>query len=143
MSKTRVAFLEWVDPIYCGGHWIPQMLAWAGAEDANSRSGTDSIRIPWQQVLDYQPEVILVSPCGFKTQEALAQAELLKSRPGWNELPAVQKNRVYAVDANAYFARPGPRLIDGVELLAHLIHPEHCSWAGPSEAYCAVTTARG
>jgi iron complex transport system substrate-binding protein len=143
MPKTRVAFLEWVDPIYCGGHWIPQMLAWAGAEDANSRPGTDSIRIPWQQVLDYQPEVILVSPCGFKTQEALAQAELLKSRPGWNELPAVQKNRVYAVDANAYFARPGPRLIDGVELLAHLIHPEHCSWAGPSEAYCAVTAARG
>jgi iron complex transport system substrate-binding protein len=135
LRKTRVAFLEWVDPLYCGGHWIPQMLAWAGAEDANARSGSDSVRIPWQQVLEYQPEVILVSPCGFKTRDALRQAELLKSRPGWLDLPAVQNKRVYAVDANSYFARPGPRLIDGVELLAHLVHPERFSWTGPTNAY--------
>ena len=143
MPKIRVAFLEWVDPIYCGGHWIPQMLAWAGGEDANARGGTDSVRIPWQQVLDYRPEVILVSPCGFKTRQALSQAELLKARPGWGALPAVQNNRVYAVDANAYFARPGPRLIDGVELLAHLLHPEHFPWNGPSEAFAVLSDATG
>ena len=135
LSKVRVSFLEWVDPIYCGGHWIPQMLAWAGAEDRNSRDGTDSVRIPWEQVLDSQPEVILVSPCGFKTQNAVEQAALLKSRPGWNDLPAVRNHRVYAVDANAYFARPGPRLVDGLELIAHLVHPEQFAWAGPSDAY--------
>jgi iron complex transport system substrate-binding protein len=134
-TKVRVAFLEWVDPIYCGGHWIPQMLAWAGAEDRNSRAGTDSVRIPWDQVLDGQPEVILVSPCGFKTKDAAAQAAQLKSRPGWNELPAVKQQRVYAVDANAYFARPGPRLVDGVELMAHLVHPERFAWTGPEDAY--------
>jgi iron complex transport system substrate-binding protein len=135
LNTVRVSFLEWVDPIYCGGHWIPQMLSWAGAEDRNSRAGTDSVRIPWEQVLDYQPEVILVSPCGFKTQNAAIQAALLKSRPGWNDLPAVREQRVYAVDGNAYFARPGPRLVDGVELIAHLVHPEHFAWTGPGDAY--------
>jgi iron complex transport system substrate-binding protein len=135
LSKVSVAFLEWVDPIYCGGHWIPQMLAWAGAEDRNSRAGTDSVRIPWDQVLDSQPEVILVSPCGFKTADAAAQAALLKLRPGWNDLPAVKERRVYAVDANAYYARPGPRLVDGVELIAHLVHPELFAWTGPEDAY--------
>jgi iron complex transport system substrate-binding protein len=111
------------------------MLAWAGADDRNSRDGTDSVRIPWEQVLDHQPEVILVSPCGFKTQNAVEQAALLKSRPGWNDLPAVRDHRVYAVDANAYFARPGPRLLDGLELIAHLVHPGQFAWTGPSDAY--------
>jgi iron complex transport system substrate-binding protein len=143
LPKTRVAFLEWVDPLYCGGHWIPQMLAWAGGEDANARAGTDSVRIPWQRVLDYEPEIILVSPCGFKTQQALIQAELLKARPGWSELPAVQTKRVYAVDANAYFARPGPRLIEGVELFAHLIHPEYFPWNGPNEAFAGISDSAG
>lgn len=139
LRKVRVSFLEWVDPVYCGGHWIPQMLDWAGAEDSNSKAGADSVRIGWKQVLDHAPEVIVVSPCGFKTHNALAQAALLRARAGWNDLPAVKNRRVYAVDANAYFARPGPRLVDGVELLAHLAHPEHFSWTGPSDAYCRAT----
>jgi iron complex transport system substrate-binding protein len=138
LKKVRVSFLEWVDPVYCGGHWIPQMLEWAGAEDRNSRDGTDSVRIPWEKVVDSQPEVILVSPCGFNTRKALEQAALLKSRPKWSDLPAVREGRVYAVNANAYFARPGPRLVEGVELLAHLAHPEHFVWAGPADAYRPV-----
>jgi iron complex transport system substrate-binding protein len=97
------------------------------------------VRIAWERVVDYQPEVILVSPCGFKTRDALLQAALLTSRAGWNDLPAVRNRRVFAVDANSYFARPGPRLVEGVELLAHLAHPEHFSWSGPCDAYCAVT----
>jgi iron complex transport system substrate-binding protein len=133
--KVRVSFLEWVDPFYCGGHWIPQMLEWAGAHDRNSREGADSVRIPWEQVLDYQPEIILVSPCGLKAPQALEQAALLRSRSGWSDLPAVREGKVYAVDANAYFARPGPRLVEGVELLAHLVHPEHFGWTGPADAY--------
>jgi iron complex transport system substrate-binding protein len=138
LRKVRVSFLEWVDPIYCGGHWIPQMLDWAGAEDINSRGGADSVRISWEQVTEYQPEVIVVSPCGFKSHDALAQATLLQQRAGWADLPAVRSNKVYAVDANAYFARPGPRLVDGVELLAHLMRPDHFSWTGPADAYRTV-----
>jgi iron complex transport system substrate-binding protein len=137
-KRVRVSFLEWVDPIYCGGHWIPQMLEWAGAEDRNSKNGTDSVRIPWEKVIEYQPEVIIVSPCGFKTTKAMEQAVLLKQRPNWNDLPAVRQRKVYAVDANAYFARPGPRIVEGVELLAHLIHPEDCAWIGPADAYRQV-----
>ncbi len=135
LERVRVSFLEWVDPIYCGGHWIPQMLEWAGAEDRNSRNGADSVRISWEKVRDYRPEVIIVSPCGFKTAKALEQSVMLKQKPGWNDLPAVKQRRVYAVDANAYFARPGPRIVEGVELLAHLAHPEYFAWHGPPDAY--------
>jgi len=141
LEKIKVSFLEWVDPIYCGGHWIPQMLEWAGAEDRNSRGGTDSVRISWEQIIDYQPEVILVSPCGFNTRTALEQTALLKSRPRWKDLSAVRQGKVYAVDANAYFSRPGPRLVEGVELLAHLVHPQHFAWTGPADAYCQVAPA--
>ncbi len=136
--KTRVAFVEWVDPIYCGGHWIPQMLDLAGAEDRNSKNGTDSVRIPWESVLAYQPEVVIVSPCGFKTDKALEQSMKLLERSGWNDLPAVKQEKVFAVDASSYFARPGPRIVEGVELLAHLIHPEDFDWTGPAEAYRQV-----
>jgi iron complex transport system substrate-binding protein len=138
LGKRRVSFLEWVDPIYCGGHWIPQMLEWAGACDGNSKDGIDAVRIAWEQILEYRPEVIVVAPCGFKTSSSLEQAKLLATRPGWRDLPAVKDGRVYAVDANAYFARPGPRLVDGVELLAHLIHPDRFTWTGPADAYALV-----
>jgi iron complex transport system substrate-binding protein len=138
LRRVRVSFLEWIDPVYCGGHWVPQMLKWAGAEDRNSRIGTDSVRIPWEQVLDYQPEVIIAAPCGFNTCKALDQAKLLQSRPGWHDLPAVRHGKVYAVDANSYFARPGPRLVDGVALLVHLIHREYFDWTGPANAYAPV-----
>src|SRR6266581_1541794 len=136
--KTRVAFLEWVDPIYCGGHWIPQMLDWVSAEDRNSKNGTDSIRISWESVLDYQPEVIIVSPCGYKTDKALEQSMKLTERSGWDDLPAVKQGQVFAVDANSYFARPGPRIVEGVELLAHLIRPDDFQWMGSADAYCQV-----
>ncbi len=136
--KRRVAFLEWVDPLYCGGHWIPQMLDWAGGDDCHARHGTDSVRIPWELVVESQPEVIIVSPCGFKTDKALEQSIKLTERLGWNDLPAVQQGKVFAVDANAYFARPGPRIVDGVELLAHLIHPDDVAWTGPVDAYRQV-----
>jgi iron complex transport system substrate-binding protein len=138
LEKIRVSFLEWVDPVFCGGHWIPQMLEWAGGVDRNSRHGTDSIRIAWPDVLDYQPDVIVIAPCGFNTVKARQQAVLLQQRAGWSELPAVRSGRVYAVDANAYFARPGPRLVEGVELLAHLIHPATFAWSGPADAFCLV-----
>lgn len=138
LYPVKVFFLEWVDPVYCGGHWVPQMLQWAGGVDGISRSGVDSVRIPWEEVTGFNPEVLIVSPCGFNTKDALKQGELLKSRPGWASLSAVKTGKVYAVDANAYFAKPGPRLADGVELLAHLIHPELFSWQGPAGAFAKI-----
>jgi iron complex transport system substrate-binding protein len=140
-SRRRVFCMEWADPVYCAGHWVPEMVELAGGTDELARKGTDSVRIPWSDVVQYAPEVIVFSPCGFSLEKALQQVRHLESQPGWNELPAVRNQRVYAVDANSYFARPGPRVVDGTELLAHLIHPEIFDWHGPADAFRAITNS--
>ncbi len=141
LDPLRVFFMEWVDPVYCGGHWIPQMLRWAGGKDPLAKSGSDSIRVAWKAVLQADPEVLIVSPCGFGAAEAAEQAKALASRPGWEKLAAVRKGQVFAVDGNAYFARPSLRLAQGVELLAHLFHPEAFPWTGPPDAFKKLTAA--
>jgi len=131
-KAARVFCMEWVDPVYCSGHWVPEMVRCAGGVDALSREGSDSVRIAWDDVLRYAPEVIIVMPCGLDLEKSAAVAEaLLPDFPGWGDLPAVRAGRVFAVDANAYFARPGPRVVEGTDLLAHLIQPERMSWRGP------------
>ena len=138
LPRPRVAFLEWLDPIFCGGHWIPSLVGWGGGRDDLAREGVDSVRIPWEAVLEWDPEVLIVAPCGFGAKAALAQASLLRQRPGWRSLAAVRQDRVYAVDASAYFAKPGLRLADGACLLAHLFHPEVIAWRGSSDAFARV-----
>jgi iron complex transport system substrate-binding protein len=138
--RPRVFCMEWIDPLYCSGHWVPEMVELAGGVDALSRKGADSIRIQWQDVLNWAPEVLIVSPCGFNLSGALQQALRLCGNPQWTDLPSVQKERVFAVDANSYFARPGPRVIQGIELLAHLLHPELFNWTGPQNAFQNVAT---
>ncbi len=138
-SRPRVFCLEWVDPYYCCGHWVPEMIEIAGGEDALGKRGKDSVRVSWADIERWSPEILIVSPCGFATDRAVHQAEQLLRQPGWSDLPAVRDGRVFAVDANAYFARPGPRVVDGVELLAHLLHPELFPWNGPPDAFRKVT----
>ncbi len=138
--RTRVFCMEWLDPIYCGGHWLPEMVEMAGGEDALGRTGSDSVRIAWADVLAWAPEVIIVSPCGYHLERTMRLAQSLPALRQWNELPAVQSGRVFAVDADSYFARPGPRVVDGVELLAHLIHPDGFPWMGPPQSYAQVKT---
>lgn len=139
--RPRVLCLEWADPYYCCGHWVPEMVEIAGGVDALGRKGTDSVRIAWTDIATWSPEVLIVMPCGFGIEKAVEQTTHLLQQPGWSELPAVRQDRVYAVNANAYFARPGPRVIDGTELLAHLLHPERCEWQGPADAYRQVPCA--
>jgi iron complex transport system substrate-binding protein len=141
-SRPRVFCMEWIDPIYCSGHWVPEMVKIAGGIDALSRQGTDSVRIAWEDVVKWAPEVLIIMPCGCHLDQVGELAPQLFARPGWCDLPAVRKGQVYAVDASSYFARPGPRVIDGAELLAHLIHPELFSWNGPDGAYCRVDAGR-
>ena len=131
----RVFCMEWLNPIYCSGHWVPEMVKLAGGVDALSREGEDSARISWNQVVEWAPEVLIITPCGFNLEKVIGQSRQLTNYPGWSELPAVREGRVYAVDANSYFARPGPRVVEGTELLAHLIHPKLFSWDGPASAY--------
>jgi len=116
----RVVFLEWTEPLFCGGHWVPEMITLAGGNDPLGRPGADSVRMDWDDVANAQPEMIIVSPCGYRLERA---AELAR------QMPQISDAAVYAVDANAYFARPGPRVVEGVELLAHLFHPEQVRWA--------------
>jgi len=137
--RPRVFCLEWIDPYYCCGHWVPEMIELAGGQDALGRKGADSVRISWSDIAAWSPEIIIVSPCGFGTEKAVEQTRQLLRQPGWSDLPAVRDRRVFAVNANAYFARPGPRVVDGVELLTHLIHPETYGWTGPVDAFKPVT----
>ena len=115
----RVVFLEWTEPLFCGGHWVPEMISLAGGEDPLGRPGEDSVRMDWYDVAKASPELIIVSPCGYRLERA---AELAR------QMPQISDAEVYAVDANAYFARPGPRVVEGVELLAHLFHPTLVPW---------------
>lgn len=137
--RPRVFCLEWIDPYYCCGHWVPEVVEMAGGKDALGRKSKDSVRISWADIERWSPEIVIVSPCGFDTEKAVHQAEQLLKQPGWGDLPAARNDRVYAVDANAYFARPGPRVLDGVELLAHLFHPELFSWNGPAKAFQKIS----
>jgi iron complex transport system substrate-binding protein len=136
--RPRVFCLEWLDPVYCGGHWVPEMVELAGGVDSLGRKGTDSVRIPWDEVRRWAPEVLLLMPCGYRLSQALALAPQLFANPGWAEIPAVRNGRVWAVDANAYFARPGPRIVEGTELLAHLVHSELFPWQGRADAFAAL-----
>jgi len=133
--RPRVFCMEWIDPVYCSGHWVPEMVRIAGGNDELGREGADSVRIPWRDVVRWAPEVLVVMPCGCGLAKAAEQAQCLFDNPGALELPAVKSGSVYAVDANSYFARPGPRVVEGTELLAHLLHPSIYEWRGPTDAF--------
>lgn len=135
----RVSFFEWVDPVYGGGHWVPEMLAILNASDPNSREGRDSVRISWADVLKHDPETAIVAPCGFNLEKALGQAELIRRREGWENTAAAGRGDFFAADANSYYARPGPRVIDGLKLMAHMIYPDVFSWTGAGDAFKRLT----
>lgn len=123
-ARPRVACLEWLDRPYKAGHWVPEMVAAAGGADVLGRAGEPSARIAWEELLAAQPEVIFIMPCGYDAQKAAAEFAALKLPAQWDELPAVRSGNVYATDANSYFSRPGPRLSEGVAILASVLHPE-------------------
>lgn len=110
--RRRVTFLEWTDPPFCAGHWVPEMIEIAGGEDRLGRPGADSVRISWNEVRAFAPEAVIVAPCGYGLAEATRLAAAM---------PEISGARVVPVDANAYFARPGPRYAEGVEVLAGVI----------------------
>lgn len=124
VHRPRVVCLEWYEPLYAAGHWAPEMVELAGGEDMLGRKGEPSAKVEWRGVVAARPEVILLMPCGFDVRRSVKEATSLRQREGWNDLPAVRAGKVFAVNGNAYFSRPGPRLINGLEILAQLIHPE-------------------
>ena len=142
-SKPKVLHLEWVDPLLCGGHWVPEMVELAGGINCFGDKETGSFRIEWPDIVASQPDVIVFMPCGFEVKRGLEDVPTVKALEGWNSLPAVQDNRVYVVDASAYTSRSGPRLVTGLEIMAEILHPELFSGlipeAGAARLYGNVT----
>lgn len=120
--RPRVLALEWLDPPFAGGHWVPEMIDLAGGLDGVGTPGGHSARLTWEQVAAADPDVIVVMPCGYDEAGAREQIGTIADRPEWQALRAVRTGRVHPVDANGCFSRPGPRLVDGVERLARLFH---------------------
>jgi iron complex transport system substrate-binding protein len=127
-ARPRVAALEWLDPVFVAGHWTPQLIELAGGEDVLGRPGKPSIQTSWEALAAARPQLVVVMPCGYDAPRAREEAEAFAA-----ELAALDAERVVAVNASAYFSRPGPRLIDGLELLARIIHPERLPGAPSAE----------
>jgi iron complex transport system substrate-binding protein len=122
-SRPRVLCLEWLDPPYVGGHWVPEMVTKAGGENVLGRAGQPSFRLTVGQIAESRAEVILVMPCGYNLARAERESRAASWPPAWSALPAVREKRIFAVDANSYFSRPGPRLVDGIDILAQILYP--------------------
>jgi iron complex transport system substrate-binding protein len=125
ISRPRCFLMEWVDPPFCAGHWGPELVEIAGGVDPLGRKHQKSVQIAWKQVLEAQPEVIVLALCGYDVRRAERDLALLRTYPGFDLLPATRENRIHLIDANAFFSRPGPRIVDSLELLAGILHPEH------------------
>jgi len=126
-DRPRCFLMEWVDPPFCSGHWGPELVQIAGGHDPLGRKHQPSAQIDWQQVLDARPDIIVLALCGYDVDLARRDFELLRRFPGFDSLPAARAEEIYLVDASAYFARPGPRIVDSLELLAGILHPEEFS----------------
>jgi iron complex transport system substrate-binding protein len=122
-ERPRVAFLEWLEPLYFGGHWVPEMIELAGGRDVLGRARVPSSRMKQEDVIAAQPDILLVSPCGYNAEQARSEYCSMPHSEEWNAIPAVRQGRVYALDANSFFSRPGPRLVTGIEALVTIFHP--------------------
>ncbi|MFN0123070.1 MAG: cobalamin-binding protein [Blastocatellia bacterium] len=122
-SRPTVAFIEWIEPLMAGGNWMPELIGMAGGVNLFGEAGKHSPWMTWEEIVDKNPDVILMSPCGFDIARTLEETHLLTSRAEWHGLNAVQNNRVFVADGNQYFNRPGPRVAESLEILAELLHP--------------------
>lgn len=122
-KKPSVLLLEWIDPPFSAGHWNPQLVDIAGGKNALGAAGERSQTIRWEDVLRIDPDVLFIACCGYSVERTMLDLPILRANRNWRDLRAVQAGRVWVADGSAYFNRPGPRLIDSVEILAHAIHP--------------------
>lgn len=124
VARPRVVLLEWLDPPFSCGHWSPELVRLAGGDEVIGQAGWPSRTLTWGEVSNGSPDVLVIACCGFTLERTLDDLPRLTASPGWADLPAVRAGRVYVTDGNAYFSRPGPRLVDSLEILAHALHPD-------------------
>ncbi|MBB4683469.1 cobalamin-binding protein [Amycolatopsis jiangsuensis] len=121
-ARPRVVALEWLDPLWPAGHWVPEQITTAGGAPLLAQPGEHTEPMPWDAVLDARPDVLLVLPCGFSPDRTADELDVLTTRPGWAQLPAVRAGQVWLLDGPSYFNRPGPRVVRGAEILASILH---------------------
>ena len=141
--RPRVLCLEWLDPPWIAGHWMPEVVQLAGGVDALGRSGEPSRRATWDEIADAAPEVAIIMPCGFGVERTLAEIGVLDTIPQLARIPAFATGRAHVVDGSSYFSRPGPRIVDGIELLGAIIHPEIFPGGGATGCRVQLTTSGG
>jgi len=124
-ERPSVATVEWIDPLMAAGHWMPELVEMAGGRNLFGEAGGQAPWIDWEALESSDPDVILVLPCGFDIERSVAEMPALTAQSGWSALGAVRNGRVYIVDGNQYFNRPGPRLAESLEILAEILHPAH------------------
>ncbi|HTQ59087.1 MAG TPA: cobalamin-binding protein [Candidatus Solibacter sp.] len=122
--RPRVAILEWLQPFYVAGHWVPEMIGVAGGKDVLGKKRTASFRVSAEEIIEAAPEILLIAQCGYSAKQARDEYLAMSFLEEWSAIPAVRNDRVYALDASGYFSRPGPRLITGIEALAKILHTE-------------------
>jgi len=134
-SRPEVACLEWLDPIFSAGHWVPEMVSKAGGVDRLTQLSRPSIRLEWSRILEYDPEMLILMPCGFNLDRTIQDSESIRHYNGWQKLRAIQNHQVFAVNGTAYFNRPGPRIVDGMAILAEIMHPDSVQGMAPADSY--------
>jgi iron complex transport system substrate-binding protein len=133
--QPRVFGMEWLDPPFTAGHWVPEMIRLAGGHDELALAGAPSSQVAWSRIANYDPEIVVLMPCGFTLERTVEEFAQVDFPVEWRRLSAVQEGRVYAVNGSAYFNRPGPRIVEGLEILAEVIHPEVFPRTTPPEAW--------
>lgn len=134
-ERPRVFLLEWIEPLYASGHWGPELMEIAGGAEVVGIAGQPSRRATWEQVRDADPEVLVIACCGNPVDRTLGELSTLVAHPAWGELAAVRQDRVWVADGSAYFSRPGPRIVDSLELLAGVLHPDRFPSFRPERAF--------
>ncbi|MHB2035528.1 MAG: cobalamin-binding protein [Nitrososphaerales archaeon] len=122
--NPSVFCLEWMDPIYCSGHWMPELVKYAGGKEVLGKFGEPSTVVDWDKVLNSDPDVIFITVCGYDVRRTLKEISALTKRKSWSDLKAVKKGKVFVLDSPSYYSRSGPRLVDGLEIMAYLLHPD-------------------
>jgi len=138
-KRPRVLAIEWVEPFFTAGHWVPEMIQIAGGINMISKIGEHSRRLDIQEIIDSDPDIIIMMPCGFDTKRTISEYNILKENKKWNSLKAVKNNQIFAVDANSFFSKPSIRTIDGLEILAKIIQPENFeSFKAPEGSFSQI-----
>lgn len=138
--QPRVAFIEWIEPLMSCGHWMPELVSISGGVSLFGEQGATSPYITWQDLAESDPDIIIVAPCGYEISETTKELEILTQNPLWPGLRAVADGKVYVADGNAYFNRPGPRLVETAEIMAEIMHPSVCDFGHLDHAYKSLSS---